>query len=374
MNHQYFMETALELAARGAGYTSPNPMVGAVVVKDGAIVGQGWHQKAGGPHAEVYAIDDAGERARDATLFVTLEPCNHFGRTPPCTQKILSAGIRHVVMAMADPNPDVKGGGADFLIRNGITVETGICEDQARRLNEIFIKYIRTKRPFVTLKCAATLDGRIATRTFDSKWITGPAARNYVHELRHRMDAIMVGINTVTADNPRLTARLEVKTAIDPVRIILDTNLSIPEDANVLRIPSTADTIIVTGNSAASPKRKRIEMSGAKVIIADLKDGRIDLPSLMHRLGQMGLTSLLIEGGATVSASALQSGIVDKVCFFYAPKILGGDDGVPMCRGAGPELMAQSIPVSDITVRQFDGDVMIEGYIKQDKPPCLQAS
>ena len=374
MNNPYFMETALELAARGAGHTSPNPMVGAVVVKNGEIVGRGWHQKAGGPHAEVHAIDEAGERARGAALFVTLEPCNHVGRTPPCTQKILSAGIAHVVMAMADPNPDVEGGGADFLIRNGVTVETGVCEDQARRLNEIFIKYIRTKRPFVVLKCAATLDGRIATRTGDSKWVTGPASRNYVHELRHRVDAIMVGINTVTTDNPRLTARLEGKEGVDPVRIILDTNLSIPEEANVLRIASAADTIIVTGNAAPSHKRERMEASGAKILVADLKDGRIDLDALMNRLGQMGITSLLIEGGATVAASALKAGIVDKVCFFYAPKILGGDDGVPMCRGAGPELMRHAIPVTDITVRQFDGDVMIEGYIKQDKPTCSQAS
>jgi diaminohydroxyphosphoribosylaminopyrimidine deaminase/5-amino-6-(5-phosphoribosylamino)uracil reductase len=374
MNKQQLMETALHLAARGTGYTSPNPMVGAVVVKNGEIVGQGWHQKAGGPHAEVYAIDDAGERAREATLFVTLEPCNHVGRTGPCTQKIISAGIRHVVMAMADPNPDVAGRGADFLIKNGITVETGICEDQARKLNEIFIKYIRTKLPFVLLKCAATLDGRIATRTGDSKWVTGPSARHYVHELRHRMDAIMVGINTVTNDNPSLTARLEGKAAVDPIRIILDTHLSIPENAAVLHLESAADTIIVTGNVTPSAKRERIEAAGAKIITSDIKDGRIDLDALMNRLGQMGVTSLLIEGGATVSAAALKAGIVDKVCFFYAPKILGGDDGVPMCRGNGPELMAHSIPVTDITVRQFDGDVMIKGYIKQDKQKCLRAS
>jgi len=374
MNNQYFMETALELAARGAGYTSPNPMVGAVVVKNGEVVGRGWHQKAGGPHAEVFAINDAGELARDATLFVTLEPCNHVGRTDPCTKKILSAGIRHVVMAMADPNPDVAGGGAEFLIRNGATVETGVCENQARKLNDIFIKYIRTKRPFVLLKCAATLDGRIATRTGDAKWVTGPSARNYVHELRHRMDAIMVGINTVTADNPRLTARLEGKAAVDPIRVILDTHLSIPENANVLHLKSSADTLIVTGNLAPSGKRKRLEAAGIKIITADIKDGRIDLDALMNRLGEMGVTSLLIEGGALVSAAALKAGVVDKVCFFYAPKILGGDDGIPMCRGAGPELMSHSIPVTDITVRQFDGDVMIEGYIKQDKQSCLQAS
>lgn len=366
MNKHNFMEIALNLAEKGAGYTSPNPMVGAVVVKDGAIVGRGWHQKAGGPHAEVHAIDDAGKLARDATLFVTLEPCNHFGRTPPCTHKILAAGIRQVVMAMADPNPHVAGRGAEYLAQNGVTVEIGVCEKEARRLNEIFIKHIQTRQPFVLLKSAATLDGRIATRTGDSKWVTGEASRAYVHELRHRMDAIMVGVNTVIADNPQLTARPTDKTAVDPIRIILDTNLSIPEDAAVLRLASAAETFIVTGGTTPPDKRERVEALGAKIITADLADGRIDLSRLMPRLGEMGVTSLLVEGGATVAAAALKAGIVDKICFFYAPKLLGGDDGTPMCRGNGPERMAQAIPVTDITVRQFDGDVMIEGYIIKD--------
>ncbi len=363
MNDRHYMEIALELAARGKGYTSPNPMVGAVVVKDGKIVGKGWHEKVGGPHAEVNAIDDAGEQATGSTIYVTLEPCNHQGRTPPCTGKILSAGIKHVVMAMKDPNPDVSGGGADFLIRNGVTVESGVCEADALRLNESFIKYINTKRPFVTLKCAATLDGRIATRTGDSKWVTGAAARKYVHELRHEMDAIMVGVNTVKADNPSLTTRLEDKKGVDPIRIVLDSQLSIPENSKLLKMPSDSDTLIITGNSEVSSKRIAIEKAGAKVIDAQLKGNRIDLDALMIQLGKMGITSLLIEGGAQVAASALQAKIADKINFFYAPKILGGDDGVPMCCGTGPELMADSIPVRDMIVRQFDDDIMIEGYL-----------
>ena len=363
MNDRDFMKIALELAAKGKGYTSPNPMVGAVVVKDGKIVGKGWHEKAGSPHAEVNAIADAGDQAAGSTIYVTLEPCNHQGRTPPCTQKILSAGIQHVVMAMTDPNPDVSGGGAGFLLQNGITVASGVRETEARRLNECFIKYITTKRPFVTLKSAATLDGRIATRTGDSKWVTGESSRKYVHELRHENDAIMVGVNTVKADNPSLTTRLEDKKGLDPIRIVLDSQLSIPENSKILQIPSGSDTLIITGNSESSPKREAILKTGVKIIDTPLKDGRIDLNPLMDQLGKMGITSLLIEGGARVAASALQAKIVDKINFFYAPKILAGDDGVPMCSGTGPELMAGSIPVRDIRVRQFDNDVMIEGYL-----------
>jgi len=373
MNNEIFMKTALELAARGSGYTSPNPMVGAVVVKDGEIVGKGWHENVGGPHAEVNALNDAGALAHGSVLFVTLEPCNHQGRTPPCTEKIIDAGVKHVVMAMTDPNPDVSGGGADFLIKNNISVEAGVCENQARKLNESFIKYVQTKKPFVTLKCAATLDGRIATRTGDSKWITGEKSRRYVHEMRHSMDAIMVGVNTVNTDNPSLTARLEGKKCIDPTRIILDSKLSVSKDSKILQIQSPSDTIIVTGNSRQTEsqnefekkkKLDRFEGLGVIILTTDLKDDRIDLTTLMPRLGQIGITSLLIEGGARVAASALQAGIVDKLCFFYAPKILAGDDGVPICSGTGPELMANSIPVADITVHRFDDDIMIEGYVK----------
>lgn len=364
-----YMRIALELAARGAGYTSPNPMVGAVVVDpDGRIVGQGYHQSVGGPHAEVHAIDDAGPAARGATLFVTLEPCNHFGRTPPCTQKILDAGISHVVVAMPDPNPRVRGGGNSYLSSKGVRVTTGVCEEQARRLNESFVKYITTRRPFVVLKCAATLDGRLATRTGDSRWITGEASRAYVHSLRHEYDAILVGVETVKKDNPRLTARIlaspDGRKPKDPLRIVLDTRLTVPDDAFVLHPESDADTLIVTGPIDDQRRNTLTRNPNVRVLESPLQNGQIDLDALMNSLGAMGVSSLFIEGGSRVIAGSLAAGIVDKVLFFYAPKILGGDDGVPVCKGPGPEFMKDCIPVKSVSVRQFDQDILIEGYLK----------
>jgi len=366
MNDETIMKLALDLAERGAGFTSPNPMVGAVLVKDGRIVGQGYHHTAGKDHAEVNAIDDAGPLAKGAVLYVTLEPCNHVGRTPACTEKILAAGISEVVVAMRDPNPDVAGGGSDYLQQRGIPVRTGVCEAEARKLNEYFIKHITTKRPFVTVKCAATLDGRIATRTGDSKWVTGAAARGFVHRLRHGVDAIMVGIHTIRRDDPRLTTRIDGENGKDPVRVILDTRLSIPEDAKVLRLQSDSATILVVAAPESDDRKKkkvRLEKKGVRILEAQLKAGRIDLDKLMDRLGGDGIASLLIEGGGEVIASALAAGIVDKVFFFYAPKILGGDDGVPICRGKGPERMDRCIRVRDMEIRRFESDVLIEGYI-----------
>jgi diaminohydroxyphosphoribosylaminopyrimidine deaminase/5-amino-6-(5-phosphoribosylamino)uracil reductase len=289
------------------------------------------------------------------------------GRTPPCTEKILSAGIQRVVVAMNDPNPEVKGGGINYLKQRGTTVKTGVCKEQAERLNEIFIKYVTTHRPFTIIKCAATLDGRIATRSGDSRWVTGEESRKFVHRLRHAVDAIMVGIHTVEKDNPSLTTRLENFTGdlkgLDPVRIVLDTHLKIIEDAKLFRLNSDSDTIIITGQSVSEDKKGRIEKLGAKIIESLVKNGLIDLDSLMDRLGAFGITSLLIEGGSRVIASALSAGIVDKIFFFFAPKILGGDDGVPICQGQGADLMENCIPVKDITVRQFGNDIMIQGYI-----------
>jgi len=369
MDDKRFMKMALDLAEKGQGFTSPNPMVGAVVVNDGKVVGKGYHQAAGKAHAEVNAIDDAGALAKDATLYVTLEPCNHTGRTPPCTEKVLSACIRRVVVAMNDPNPNVEGGGSDYLKSQGIDVTVGVCEDQAKKLNEVYIKYVSTQRPFSIVKCAATLDGRIATRTGDSRWVTGEESRKYVHRLRHAVDAIMVGINTVKKDDPslttRLTNRIENFKGLDPTRVILDTHLRISEKAKLLQLDSDSDTIIVTGHSVSGDKKTGIENQGARIIESPLKDGLIDLDRLMDHLGALGITSLLIEGGSSVIASALSSGIVDKIIFFFAPKILGGDDGMPICKGAGAALMSSCIPVKDIHVLRFGDDVMIEGYIDQ---------
>lgn len=363
MQENFFMAEALRLAKKGWGFTSPNPMVGAVVVKDGQLVGRGYHETYGGPHAEVNAIADAGEKARGADLYVTLEPCNHTGKTPPCTQLILAAGIRKVIVAMEDPNPDVSGGGNHYLAQNGVEVVSGVNEIQARQLNESFIKFVTQKRPFVILKCAATLDGRIATRTGDSKWVSGPLSRSYTHYLRQGVDAILVGIETVRKDDPKLTTRLDHMDCIDPTRIILDTNLSIPLDAKVLTLNSKAKTWIVCGRGVDEEKKTAIIQKGAQVFEIDACQGRVDLNALMDLLGRNKITSLLIEGGGTVIGAALAANIIDKLCFFYAPKILGGDDGIPICRGPGPELMNESVAVDRINVHRFGDDVMIEGYI-----------
>ncbi|MCJ7830514.1 MAG: bifunctional diaminohydroxyphosphoribosylaminopyrimidine deaminase/5-amino-6-(5-phosphoribosylamino)uracil reductase RibD [Desulfobacterales bacterium] len=363
MDDKYFMKMALDLALKGQGFTSPNPMVGAVVVREAKVVGKGYHHAAGQTHAEVNALADAGDAAQGATLYVNLEPCNHTGRTPPCTESIIAAGIRRAVVGMADPNPDVAGGGAAHLMQHGIEVQTGVCEEEARKLNEVFAKFVSTKRPFVYLKCAATLDGRIATRTGNSQWVTGPEARRFVHRLRHAVDGIMVGVNTVQTDDPRLTTRLEDLPGLDPVRIVLDTHLRIPENARLLRVESDSDTIIVTSESAPGGKKARLLAGGARVIDAPLKDGLIDMDHLMDQLGALGITSLLIEGGSRVAASALRAGVVDKIFFFFAPKILGGDDGVPICSGPGPDLIGECIPVTGVQVRKIGEDVLIEGYI-----------
>ena len=365
MNDQKYMEMALDLAIKGEGFTSPNPMVGAVVVKGDRVVGDGFHEVVGGPHAEVNAIDAAGKQAAGATLYVTLEPCNHTGRTPPCTSKILDAGISRVVVAMPDPNVNVAGGGLEVLKQHGLEVVCGVCEAQARKLNEAFIAYVTTGRPFVIAKCAATLDGRIATQSGDSKWVTGEAARRFVHRLRHAVDAIMVGINTVRMDDPSLTTRLENGRGKDPVRIILDSHLSISPDARVLQQDSAADTILVAAKTVEQSKKAIIEKDGVRVIEAALKHDRIDMGALMTQLGAMEISSLLIEGGSQVLGSAFRAGIVDKVQFFFAPKILGGDDGIPICSGPGAKLMGQSIALKDSVVHRFDDDVLIEGYVEK---------
>ncbi len=364
MDDVYFMEQAISLAEKGEGFTSPNPTVGAVIVKEGRIVGRGWHEAAGKPHAEAVAIDAAGPLAKKADLYVTLEPCNHTGRTPPCTEKIIRADIARVVMAVRDPNPDVAGGGLEFLKSRGIKVVEGVCRAAVEKQLEWFFKFVRTKKPFVTLKCALTLDGRIATRTGDSRWITGEAARRHVHRLRHAADAVMVGTGTVKADNPRLTARLEDRPSRDPVRIILDSRLTADENAAVFNLDSTAETIIVTGRTADRARIERFEKKGVRVMVeSQEEDGRIKLADLMTSLGKMNITSLLIEGGGRVSGSALKAEIVDKICFFYAPKILGGDDGVPVCAGAGPDLMKDVRTVKGLSVRHFDEDILVEGYL-----------
>jgi diaminohydroxyphosphoribosylaminopyrimidine deaminase/5-amino-6-(5-phosphoribosylamino)uracil reductase len=369
MRDRFYMQMALDQAAKGLGYVSPNPLVGAVVVREGRVVGRGYHARYGEAHAEVNALAEAGEAAQGGTLYVTLEPCNHTGKTPPCTEAIINAGIRRVITAMEDPNPLVAGGGHARLQKAGLTVASGVGRSEAERLNEAFVKWIRTRRPFVILKCAATLDGRLATRTGDAKWVTGPEARAYVHRLRHAVDGILVGVNTIKTDDPRLTTRLPEGPGVDPRRIILDTRLRLPLTARVLHLQSAAETLVVAGPEADPAARDAVAATGARIITAPLHQGRIDLTWLMEHLGAMGLASLLIEGGGQVAGAALRSGIVDKLCLFYAPKLLGGDDGIPMCAGPGAVLMRDSLPVKSVRIQRLAEDLLVEGYLSDPAGP-----
>lgn len=360
-----YMNLALSLARKGKGFTSPNPCVGAVVVKDGEIVGRGYHHAAGMPHAEVEAIDDAAGNTEGATIYVTLEPCNHFGKTPPCTHKILNAGITRVVVACKDPNPFVSGGGIQFLKDKGLEVESGLLEEEAETLIEDFIWYTREdKRPFVILKSAATLDGRIATSTGDSKWITNAASRAWGHGIRHEVDAILIGSGTLHADDPSLTCRLEGRQSKDPMRVILDRRLTIDPDAKVVTQTSDAPTLIVTGPDADFEKRKVLEEKGIQIMEVPLKNGALDLEQVVIKLGQMSVLSLLIEGGGQVASSALKAGIVNKVLYFMAPKFLGGSDGVPVFGGSGPKKIADAFHLDRVRLHTLEGDILVEGYLK----------
>ncbi|MBW2654167.1 MAG: bifunctional diaminohydroxyphosphoribosylaminopyrimidine deaminase/5-amino-6-(5-phosphoribosylamino)uracil reductase RibD [Deltaproteobacteria bacterium] len=365
MTDHGYMQQAIALARKAKGFTSPNPCVGAVLVKDGTLVGKGFHRAAGLAHAEVEAIDNAGSKAKGATLYVTLEPCNHFGKTPPCTHKIIKAGIKKVVVGCKDPNPFVSGGGIQYLKDNGIEVITDVLEKEAKILIEEFIWYSQNdKMPFVILKCASTLDGRIATAIGDSKWITNEKSRAYAHQIRHETDAILVGSGTLHADDPSLTSRIKGVETKDPVRIILDTHLSIKETAKVITQDSNAKTIIVTGPGVSEEKKAVLERKGVQVIEIPLKGKWLDLNELMIKLGQMSILSLLIEGGSVVAGSALKAGIVNKVLFFLAPKFLGGSDGISVFEGKGPELIKDAFELKHMNVTRFDTDILVQGYLK----------
>jgi len=360
-----YMRTALQLAARAAGRTSPNPMVGAVVVKGGRVIASGWHQKAGEPHAEAIALRKAGKAAKGATLYVTLEPCSHTSkRTPPCSPLVIASGVKRVVVAMIDPNPRVSGGGIRAIRKAGIEVTTGVLEAEARRLNEAFIKQVTTGMPFVTMKIAQTLDGKIATSTGESKWITGEAARREGHRLRDIHDAILVGVATVLADDPSLTTR--IPGGRDPLRVIVDSNLRTPPNAKIIRQRSSAKTCIATlERSTTNKKLEALLDAGAEVLLAKGREGRIDLRSLLRVLGSFGITSVLIEGGAEVHASALKAGIVDKVILFIAPTLMTGKDSYSSIGGVSPSKLARAVKLRDLTVSTIGPDLMIEGYIEK---------
>lgn len=357
------MALALHLAARGAGYTSPNPMVGAVIVRDGEIVGRGWHRRYGGPHAEVEAIRQAGERARGATLYVTLEPCNHYGKTPPCTEAILAAGIKRVIIANPDPNPRVTGGGAAFLRARGLEVSWGLLAEQGARLNEAFFTAVTTGRPFVIAKAAASLDGKIATWRGESQWLTGPQARRWVHRLRHRVDAILVGLGTVLRDDPQLTTRLPRGRGRDPIRIILDSRLQLPLTARVLHLQSQAPTWIVATPAAPPDRRQALEAAGARVIILPARQDRVDLTALLTYLGEQRVQSLLVEGGATVLGAFFDQKLLHKVHLFLAPKLIGGREAPGIFGGEGVAALAAAPQLQEVTCRRLGPDFLFTGYL-----------
>lgn len=357
-----FMSRAIGLARRGLGRTSPNPMVGAVVVKGGRIVGEGFHRAPGEPHAEVEAIRAAGIETQGAALFVTLEPCNHYGRTPPCTQAIMAAGIKKVYYGIGDPNPSVIGGGAEFLRKAGIEVVGQVLENRCKALNEVYLTNVTLKRPYVYLKLAMSLDGRIATRSGHSKWITSEQSRVKTHRLRDRVCAIMVGIETILADNPFLTTRLTGRTGRDPVRIVADSNLRTPLDANIFNQTSPSGVILATRSNPPSRLKARLEKKGAKIIQTS-GSNKVDLKDLLSNLYQMGITSLLIEGGARLAWGALEARIVDRCVFFYAPIIIGGKSAPSGVSGIGINRLEEAPRLVEMRSSKVGPDILVEGRV-----------
>ncbi len=363
-NHddQKYMQRALELAAKASGRTNPNPVVGAVIVKDGKIVGEGYHRKAGTLHAEIHALNDAGFNARGATMYVNLEPCSHFGRTPPCAHAVVKAGIKRAVIAALDPNPKVAGKGIQILQDAGIDTTIGLLEEEAVRLNEVFFKYIKTQEPFVTMKTAMTLDGKIATYNGHSRWVTGDSSREYVHYLRNTYDAIMVGIGTVLKDNPCLNTRLDIDDKRDPVRVILDGNLDLPLDCNIVKSSKEQKSLVITSRINDLNKAKDLEIEGVRIIELGGDPQRLPVEKVLKVLGKLGICSILIEGGAQVNAYILEKELVDKFYWFMAPKVIGGESAPSPVAGKGKELMSEAVGIKVSEIKRFGDDICIVGY------------
>jgi diaminohydroxyphosphoribosylaminopyrimidine deaminase/5-amino-6-(5-phosphoribosylamino)uracil reductase len=355
-----YLRIACGLARKAAGRTSPNPQVGAVIVQRGKIIGTGYHQVAGGDHAEITALKRAGARARGATLYITLEPCSHQGRTPPCTGALIRAGIEEVVCGTKDPNPLVAGCGFRQLRRAGIKVRTGVLEKECRALIEAFAKYITRRVPFVILKLAVTLDGRIAAAGGDARWISADQSRNTVHRFRNEVDAVLVGLGTVTADDPLLTCR--IPGGRNPRRVVLDSRLRIPLSAKILHLSDAGKTIIATGKNASPVKIRAVEALGGQVLSLPLKGEQVSWRALLKALARQGIVSVMIEGGGATAASALKEKVVDKIVFFYAPKILGGD-ARPMIEALGVHRVRQAIAVKDLRFDRSGEDLVVSGYV-----------
>lgn len=360
-----YMRLAMQLAGNAIGRTSPNPLVGAVIVKDNRVVGCGWHRKAGTPHAEVHALNQAGELAQGADVYVTLEPCAHYGKTPPCAKALVEAKVKNVYGGLLDVNPKVAGKGFKILEDAGIHVEYGFLQDELRKQNEVFFKWIEHKKPFVVLKAAMTLDGKIATATGQSKWITNETSRAYGYKLRDIYDGIMVGINTVIEDNPMLTARVDG--GKNPIRIVVDSSLKIDINANVVQDKSTK-TIVATTDKADKDKILKLQAQDVDVIVVDKDENdKVDIEKLLDILGQQNICSILVEGGATLSGSFVAKKLVDKVYFFIAPKIVGGKEAKTPVAGTGILNLQEALALKDIQIEKLEEDILIIGRVDKDK-------
>lgn len=360
-----YMRLAMQLAGNAIGRTSPNPLVGAVIVKDNRVVGCGWHRKAGTPHAEVHALNQAGELAQGADVYVTLEPCAHYGKTPPCAKALVEAKVKNVYGGLLDVNPKVAGKGFKILEDAGIHVEYGFLQDELRKQNEVFFKWIEHKKPFIVLKAAMTLDGKIATATGQSKWITNETSRAYGYKLRDIYDGIMVGINTVIEDNPMLTARVDG--GKNPIRIVVDSNLKIDINANVVQDKS-AKTIVATTDKADKDKILKLQAQNVDVIVVDKDENdKVDIEKLLNILGQQNICSILVEGGATLSGSFVAKKLVDKVYFFIAPKIVGGKEAKTPVAGTGILNLQEALALKDIQIEKLEEDILIIGRVDKDK-------
>jgi diaminohydroxyphosphoribosylaminopyrimidine deaminase / 5-amino-6-(5-phosphoribosylamino)uracil reductase len=359
---EFFMRIALEEAAKGLGRTSPNPAVGAVLVKGGRIIARGYHKQAGTAHAEIVALELAGPRARGADLYTTLEPCDHYGRTPPCSQAILDAGVRRVITASADPNPKVNGKGIARLRRAGVEVLTGVLREEADRLNRPFFKVIQEGLPYVTLKAAVTLDGKLATATGDSRWITGEPARAWVHRLRDRVDVILVGSNTVRRDNPKLTTRLPGGGGKDPVRVVVDSHLSLKPTLTLFTQRSPARTVLATVEDPSGRKARRFTKQGVEVWQVREKRGRVDLQALLKRIAHGGLNHVLVEGGAELYGTFLRERLADELILFLAPKLIGSQ-GLSWSGELGVKMMAEALHLKQVTFEQLGEDLLLQARL-----------
>ena len=369
MPPQHFMECALSLARLAMGYTSPNPAVGAVVVKDGLAVGMGYTQPAGSEHAEVMALRQAGDKAQDAIMYVTLEPCPHYGRTPPCTQAIIDAGISEVHIALLDPNPVVSGRGVGRLNERGIKTHIGICQQEAYEINEAYIKHITTGLPFVVAKFAMSLDGKIATKTGDSKWITKEETRNYAHALRHTVDAIMVGVNTIVADNPRLTAKgcggRGGIGKMQPLRLVVDSTGKVPLNAHIFEPPG--EVLLAVAAPFDSVKKEKFVEAGAEVLELPAREGSVDIGELLKLLGRREIVTVLVEGGGKLLGSLFDHHLVDKVLAFISPIIIGGCEAVSV-GGDGVDSITKALRLSRVDIKSFGDDILVSGYVEKRLP------